>query len=529
MTIPRKTFGFIALIFLFGFILRIPYFFHVMQDIDEGCHAAIAAVLMEGGLPYADAVDNKPPGILFIYLITFLIFGKYNMIAVHGVTFLWTIVTACILGVLARKLGGRGAALFAMLFYLTFTASLYPKMIAANTEIFMALPYTLAVLLLWYGCEHEKWLLFALAGFMAGLAPLFKQVGAIESVAVAAYLLFVIPLLYGRNKFQSSLKASIQFGIGYLLPICGVVVYFYQKGILSDFIFWTLEFPRRYISQGASNLGFLSQIFAEFVPFVLSTIILWVLAIIWIKREFGSLRAQKSSFSSPFSLFLILWLIASVSVTLLGSRMFGHYFIQILPSLCLMAAIPAGKYVQNSRDSRSRYWRNAILALTVLPGVIFTGMAISFEAATDTWGEIKPDFRPATEYIKAHTNPKDRIFVWGWFTPVYVYSERTPSSRFVYATLQTGYKRGYDPDEADRGDLAWVSVPETWSMLATDLKQNPPELIIDTSPGNYHYFGRYGLQNYPVMKSYVERQCRLEKSIAGMTIYRCRADLVHPF
>ena len=90
---PRKTIGILALILLFGFILRIPYLFHTMQDIDEGCHAAVAAALMDGGLPYLTAVDNKPPGIFYIYLVTFYLFGKYNMTAIHMVTFLWTLAT----------------------------------------------------------------------------------------------------------------------------------------------------------------------------------------------------------------------------------------------------------------------------------------------------------------------------------------------------------------------------------------------------------------------------------------------------
>ena len=184
-------------------------------------------------------------------------------------------------------------------------------------------------------------------------------------------------------------------------------------------------------------MDFMSQILVEFIPFVLSTIILWVLSCIWMKHVVADLRNQRKSFSSHFSLFLILWLVASTSATFLGNRMYGHYFIQILPSLSLMAALAAGKYLDEKGGSRSRYWKLAILALTIIPGVVFWGMAISYEATTDTWGEIKPDFRPATEYIKTHTNPQDKIFVWGWFTPIYVYSERAPSTRFAFTTMHT--------------------------------------------------------------------------------------------
>ena len=95
--IHKKTLGIILLIVIFGFVLRIPYFLHVMQDADEGEYAAVAAVLMNGGLPYADAVLNKPPAISYIYLAAFFLFGKYNMTAVHLVGFLCTLCTAAVL------------------------------------------------------------------------------------------------------------------------------------------------------------------------------------------------------------------------------------------------------------------------------------------------------------------------------------------------------------------------------------------------------------------------------------------------
>jgi 4-amino-4-deoxy-L-arabinose transferase-like glycosyltransferase len=520
MTVSGKTLGLIALILLFCFVLRLPYFIHTLQDIDEGCHAAIATILMDGGLPYANTVDSKPPGILYIYLITFVLFGKYNMVAVHMVAFLCTLATAIILSLLAKKLAGESAALCALLFYLAFTTALYPKMIAANTEIFMALPYSLAVLLLWYSFVQEKRSFIFISGFIAGLAPLLKQVGGVEILAVFLYLLLALPLLYGKKRIGSSLLTFGLFSIGFVLPMSAVAFLFYREGILADLVFWTITFPRRYISTGTENLSFISQIVAEFIPFVLSTIILWVLSCIWIKRAVVDLRDQKRSFSSRFSLFLLLWFVTSASATFIGNRMYGHYFIQILPSLSLMAAVIAGKYFEQGATN-GKFWKPAILALTAIPALVFMGMAISYEATTDTWGKAKPDFRPATEYIKTHTNPKDKIFVWGWFTPVYVYSERTPSTRFIATTLQTGYRQGNDPNEGDRGDIAWVSVPETWPMLMKDLNRSMPEMIIDTSPGNYHDFGRYPIRDYPLLSSFVEKNCRMETSIAGMDIYRC--------
>ncbi len=518
--IPRKTVSIAALIILFALALRTPYLLHKMQDIDEGSHAAVAAILMDGGLPYLDAVNNKPPGIWYIYLATFFLFGKYNMLAIHAVTFLWTLATAIVLSVLAKNLAGKSAALLTLLFYLTFSTALYPKMIAGNSEIFMALPYSLAALFLWRGCAGGKGIFFFAAGCASGLALLIKQVSGAQAAAVFVYMLGIIPLLSGGRKILSSILAFVKYGIGFALPVGAVAFLFHLYGVLDDEIFWNITYPNRYISYGYSNLRFTSQLLAEFVPYVLSTLILWALCLLWIKNTAADfMRREKPA--GHFPLFLILWLAASAAASMIGNRMYGHYFIQILPPLSLTAALFAGKFFDETGPPRRKYWKAAILALTVIPGIVFLGMAISFEAVTDTWGAIKPDFRPATEYIKEHTDPEDKIFVWGWFTPVYVYSERTPATRFVFTTMHTGYKKGDDPNEKDRADISWLYVPESWPMLEQDLRRNRPELIVDTSPGDYHNFGRYPIRDYPVLQSFVDQNCRLEKSIAGMDIYRC--------
>jgi 4-amino-4-deoxy-L-arabinose transferase-like glycosyltransferase len=520
--IHKKTLGIIILIIVFGFGLRIPFFLHVMQDADEGEYAAVAAVLMNGGLPYADAVLNKPPAIAYIYLAAFSLFGKYNMTSVHMAGFLCTLCTAVVLGILANKLGGRKSALFALLFYLAFTASLYPKMIAANTEIFMVLPYSLAVLLLWNAMNKEQGWLYFVAGFVSGLSPLFKQVGGIEIIAVFAYFLIAIPLIFGKKRIIPSLAACINYGLGFVMPIIVVALLFYRKGILQDFVFWTITYPGRYVSSGAAGRGFLSQILEEFIPFMLATAILWILAFFWMKRTAADFRFQKNRFESSFSIFLAIWFALSVGVTFLGKRMYGHYFIQAIPALSLMAALFAGKLLDESSVIRKRIWRAAIIALTLIPAIVFAGMAISFEAVTDTWGKVSPDFRPAAIYIEEHTRVEDKIFVWGYFTPLYVYSHRTPSTRFSYTIMQTGYIKGNGQGEKDRADINWLAAPEAWPMLEMDFKNDPPELIIDTCPGDYHFYGRYPMRNYPLMREYVDKNYVFEKSIAGVDIYRCK-------
>lgn len=520
MTSQKKRIGLFVLIVVFGFLLRIPYYFFYPAHVDEASHAANTVTLMNGGLPYADAAaNNKPPALFGIYYASFLIFGKYSILGVRMMAFFWTLATALVLGVLASKISGKAAGLAAVAFYLIFTTALYSGMLAANSEIFMALPYALAALLFWQAESKGKPYLYFLSGAAAGLALLIKQVGGVMVGAAMLYLLLAM-LIYGRKKLAPSLKAGALFGAGFVVPAALTGLLFYRWGVLDDALFWCFAYSERYISMGSGSLSFMSQIVVEFIPFVLSTILLWVLGVLWIKRT-SAVFAGSNEERSSFPLFLVLWLISSIAATLVGKRMYSHYFIQILPPLCLIAALGAARYFTEKSGLGAKYWRAAIVLLTVVPALVFFGMTLSSENATNAWNDPQQDFRPAAEYIKAHTNPSDRIFVWGWFPPVYVYSERIPATRFVFTTMQTGYKPGNDPNEKDRSDTTWVAAPESWPMLKADLERNKPKLIIDTSPGNYHDFGRYPLKNYPILRHYVETHCRLETEIAGMDIYRC--------
>ena len=519
-----RTIRTLGLILLFAVVLRVPYLLHTLQDMDEGCYAGAAAVLMDGGLPYRDAVENKPPGIFYVYRAAFELFGKYNMRAVHGVTLAWTLLTAAVLGLLTLGLGGRLAALCAFFFYLVFTASLYPKMIAANGEIFMALPYALGAFLLFHAFTRDRRALYFAAGLAFGFAPLFKQVGAVGGAAVLVFLV-ALPLFGRGARIGRTVGSAFLFGAGFVLPAGAVALLFHRAGILDDWVFWNLTYPSRYIQSGNAALPFFPQLLAEFLPFVMSTVLLWALAALWVRREAGRWRPGGGG---GFSAFLLLWLAASAGATLLGSRMFGHYFIQILPPLCLVAALCAGRRLAEGSPGRRRAWKGAILALTLIPGLVFAGMGVFFEASTDTWWRPEPDFRPAAEYIRNHTGPDDTVFVWGWFTPVYVYAERTPATRFMNTHLLTGYRKGNDPDERDRADIAWRAVPEAWPMLEEDLANNRVDLVVDTSPGDYHDFGRYPIRDYAPLAGYLDDACRLEKQIAGMDIYRCGEDREKP-
>src|SRR6266581_5516747 len=122
-------------------LAHVPSFFHRLLDGDEAIYGSIAALMNLGGRLYAEGgVDNKPPGIFWVYAATFHFAGTYQMTAIHAIGLIVMVATSSLLFVIGRSLYGMRAGVLAALIYGVLTGAGNPRLLAANTEIFMMLP-----------------------------------------------------------------------------------------------------------------------------------------------------------------------------------------------------------------------------------------------------------------------------------------------------------------------------------------------------------------------------------------------------
>src|SRR6267143_6042855 len=98
-------------------VAHLPSFFHRLLDGDEAIYASIAALMNTGGPLYAEGgVDNKPPGIFWVYATTFRVFGTYQMTAVHAVDLVVVAATCVVIFLIARRLASTRAGVLAAVF-----------------------------------------------------------------------------------------------------------------------------------------------------------------------------------------------------------------------------------------------------------------------------------------------------------------------------------------------------------------------------------------------------------------------------
>ena len=467
-------------------LLHVPSYVRPFMDIDEGSFAAIGCRLLAGGQVYRDGVENKTPAVFYVYKAVFAVFGRYNMLAIHVAVTLAAIATALVVGAIAKRYAGERAGRWAAVLYVVFSAAYYPKMLAANTEMFAVLPAALAVWC-YLRARDRSAMWYVAAGACGAAAFLCKQVALATFAAVLA------------DRAVTGLRAPLRALVGLALitlgfgaAVAAVVLHLQLIGVWDDTVFWTWTYVLHYyMPSGTADHGFAFNFATSFMPFAVTMSPLIYLAVR------GRERAQSA---------LYWWLAGNVCAGFVGGRMYGHYFLLFVPALCALAGIGAARWFDTGRAREQRWWTALVIAMAAA----FFVVAAMFEGATGSAFVPRPDYREASQYVRQRTAPGDQIFVWGWFPALYVAADRCPSTRFVYTHVLSGA----NASGAERNH----AVPEGWDMLMHDLAAAPPAYVLDTSPGDYNY--AFPPERYPRLWQFLTAHYQVETTVAGVRMFR---------
>jgi hypothetical protein len=468
-------------------LAHVASFFHRLLDGDEAIYGSIAALMNRGGALYADGgVDNKPPGIFWVYAATFRVAGTYQMTAVHAVGLLVLVATCVLLFKIARSLAGARAGLLAALIYGILTAAGNPRLLASNTELFMMLPLTASVLLM----LRRRWLW---SGALLVCAGAFRQSAAINVLLAPAAILLLEP---GGHRIRAA--GSFIGGMAGALAIGAIVLA--ATGSLAGFWDWTVGSLYGYASNNWTPDLVWMRAKDSAVPFVGSMAVVWVAAITFAWRWKRQPAAQR---------LMVGWLVVSVPGSLAGGHLSWHYFIQVMGPLALLAAFA----IDGGLSSPIRRWvAGASIAGLAVPMLGWGWFDVVSDPLTYDFSPPVPQHQPVAAYIDSHTRPDDRVFVWGVWPALYIESDRIMASRFP------GFLRGFARGSGLRPDN-WDTTPEVWPELQADLMRNPPVLIVDTAPAGWSDFAMYPMSNYPVLADFVSSRYHVMTTIDGVVVY----------
>src|SRR5436189_2716205 len=200
--------------------IRLPSLLHPQPIDSEAMYSVVANEIVDGGRPYIDAVERKPPLLFWTYAAIFKVAGEFNWKALHIVALVWTLGAMAGLYVIGRELFDRNTGLIAALFYGIFQHWWTWKNLTFDGEMLMNLPIIWAwAIALRSSSSRLRPELFA-AGALLGAAFLLKQPAAIAAPRLGIYLLLpsyrTSRSLTGMNFILQSkmLTAGVLSGLG---------------------------------------------------------------------------------------------------------------------------------------------------------------------------------------------------------------------------------------------------------------------------------------------------------------------------
>lgn len=499
-------------LFLLNLLLRVFYLRYDFVNGDEGVRALSALRMLEGARLYADVVTDKPPGATFFYAAVFAAFGR-TMKAVHLAAIVWNFATSLLVYLIAARFYGKRTALWAALLFVYFSTNYFTQdMMAANTELLMALPYAAAFYFFMIASvdpskRRQRGSLLA-AGVLTGLAALFKQVGVLNLGFYAIYEIWEAVRLRGYEAFRDSLMASLRKSVGRLLLIgsgfAAVLVlsalWLVRIGVLQDFWRNAILLNMFYIDSEPANL-WVRFFLGRGLGFVFFNATIWTLAIWAVTDSLKTSSEQRHNqaetdadnfpASIRFDLAVALWGAVTLSGVVMSGRFFGHYFIPALPALSLLAARGVrllGQRLQYSRRKMS--WKIAVAALAVLftIGLLrchHRTAVLAYETITGSrtrwsanWGMTKrqEEAEVVSAFVRSKIAPGEPLYIWGYAHDVYWQTGCRPASRYLTPYYIDGRFVDAEAAVAESGEQLRR---EASANLIEDLRRTQPLLILD--------------------------------------------------
>ena len=412
---------------------------------DAGVFLYIAHRMLDGGLPYRDVWDHKPPGVYVVDAVGLALGGGFGVWLVQ----LAFLAGAGLIGLRALAPFGARPALFGSAAWLVAAPRLFLADGTQTTYVeLFALPLQFATYAL-FASEIARprvtWRSAAI-GALAGGSFLFKP--TLVGTALAAGILFMVAR---RRTLPASLGAMLAAGAG-MLALAAVP--FAAAGALGEAVDQVVRYNAVYsaFASPADRLAAVAGGLRLTAPSGLSLIA----AGAW-------LYAVPTRRTAPPVLALAVLALPIELLLASAGRGYHYYFIAWLPAMGVLAAFGASE-VERRLDRRTA--RAVILvaaiAMSVRPAMLVTRLAAERDDGVA---------RSAAAYIADATRSTDTVFLWGSRVETLVLADRLAPTRYVYqyAALET---RGY-------------ATPARVAELTAELAGRPPVLIIDASRDSF--------------------------------------------
>lgn len=471
---------------------------------DQGMYANIGLSILNGGTPYRDMWDIKPPPIYYLYAGAIGLFGQTTW-AVHMLDFIFVPITMYALYRIGlRVMSRQGALLAAALFGVFYFNEQFASL--SQSDSLVTMPMALAVLFAYRASEaasgtRRAWIDSFMVGALCGLVLWFKHYYAFFVVAL------VVNQIIARRRFP--LQDGLAFAAGGLVTGGSLLVYFASIGIVQEMLIVS-QGTAAYNAQGYDFNTFLASMW-NYIGFRWQH---WhavmALALLWFPVRLTNPRLIKKS-----SLRLVwLWLAAGLAFVFIQAKGFDTHWIPMLPGLCLLAADTLDRLLTRTLNRIPPVLLRGFMGGR-LPAVItaFLIIGILSVPVQSVWAPFWPyltgnqtliryyenfqanDVKPAEDlrvvrYLERNTTRGDSIFIWGFRPQVAYMAGLRPATR--YQAQFPLVAEWYPPEWRQQNvDVLWAALPPyvlvmqaDWMPWVTGRDQDSHELLVEYEPLN---------------------------------------------
>jgi len=364
-----NIFIFVSL-FCLIFLLRWPVFHWSVVDWDESLFLLVGRGWLHGEIPYTSIWEIKPPGIFGLFALSQWFLGEQT----ESIRIAADLAIGCSSFILylfgIRMFRNRWHALFPAMMYVLF--SMANGGLESTIEIF----YTPLVILSFYlldvyVIDPRRGYVFKIHVFCIGvllsLSLQLKYLMIFECLVITIVMLyysnFGIRMLNWKNVGVNSLVFLIGVSSSFMIATAYFVLHdawgdYFQAAFISVFYYA----GERSFSEGA--------LLDAFGKLLFSNLFLWSLVALAFAGRYLFDRLDWVS-NGKFPL-LFSWMAAAFTGALLTRRFYPHYFLPLLPPMCLIASYTIIQAFRNLIGQLKFKWLGALgIAVLLAAGIQF--------------------------------------------------------------------------------------------------------------------------------------------------------------
>jgi len=537
----RRFMIFAAVVVLAGIPFALGKYFELNfpDPFDSGGYVYSAKHILDGAKLGVDEIPSAKLGTLLVNMLGVWLFG-FDQTGPKLMQGVFQAAALLLMFLAMRKLFGTFAAAVGVVIASVYLSSPLIAKYGNVKEQHMIAFMVLAVSSLVLRQTGGGWWWAVIAGAFVSWAPLFKETG---TSAIAAMGLFVIaqPILKHRSFRQTALDILLLLA-GAVVAIAPLYIWIIgwdlKTGLPYGFVWVALAkmLSPLLLSQKAAGAAaavpssdYVSGAWAILKPdektevihriFRYYGVLILPISLAVVSLAAGIFRLIAGWFKKPggverknydrFVLLFAVWWLLDMAFVWISPRSYEQYYLPLNASAAMLSGYAIALY---SDKVKSTVYKGRWMAFGVATFICMVAMSwhvfFGIETSPHTggkypekskgylqkWTEIsyrrsgqaRGAWEEVADYIRTHSSPDAKIYVWGWYPAIYVSAQRISATANAFTS-----------------EMHVMSPAELSKMVAgmlDDFKKQTPEFIVDTRKSDYPW-NRPPLELWPQTQS----------------------------